>query len=79
MANSTTIKRQVEPPKSRTVASVIVGKAKKSVPKAQQRKVFTRAKLVGKFPDIRHLPAPTTAHQIRADDRRRLLSAMALD
>lgn len=54
------------------------GAAAKSATGRLQQQSFKRATLVGKFPNIRHLPAPGGPHQLTEDDRRRLLSAMEL-
>ncbi|CAM4066907.1 hypothetical protein [Roseateles saccharophilus] len=77
MAKSIATRRKAEPPKPRAAASV-AGKAKAAAVKVTRHKPLSRARLVGKFPEIRHLPAPTAPHQIKDDDRRKLLSAMAL-
>lgn len=41
-------------------------------------KVYSRSKLVGKFPEIKHVAAPTGGQKLDAEDRRKLLLAMRL-
>lgn len=41
-------------------------------------RVYTRAKLVGKFPGIKHRPAPAAERRLSDEDRRLLIAAMAL-
>lgn len=70
-------KRNEEARKPLTATAVTAGKAKSANDRLHQQ-LFRRAELVGKFPNIRHLPAPVALHKLTEDDRRRLLAAMAL-
>ena len=66
------------PKKNTTVA--VREKKKPARPGVAPRAIaaFTRLKLVGKFPEIQHLPAPSAQRQLDDEKRRQLLSAMVL-
>ncbi len=47
--------------------------------KAGASVVLSRKKLVGKFPEVKHQPAPKQAHyQLSDEDRRKILAQMIL-
>lgn len=52
--------------------------SKKSMPKQTSEQTFSRHELVGKFPHIRHQPAPRAKRYMLTEDQRNALVAKML-